>query len=97
MRTKDFWKRVKLLSKEKRVTQQMVAEATGIPVSTFKNWMCRETIPPLDYTVVLSRYFGVSIDYLVYGNEAKVSVKIKEAQVSLRTVNCKLKEIRRSS
>jgi len=73
MDIKPFWARIKSLAKEKRVTQEVVARSIGMPLNTFKKWMSTGTIPSLDYTIELSRYFGVSLQYLVYGKEAEVS------------------------
>jgi len=73
MDIKPFWDRIKSLAKEKRVTQEVVAKAIGMPLNTFKKWMSTGTIPSLDYTIELSRYFGVSLQYLVYGKEMDVS------------------------
>ena len=96
MDRKAFWKRIKRLAKEKNITQETVANAIGMPLNTFKHWMSRELIPTLDYTVELSEYFGVSIHYLVYGMEADLSAKVREAQKLLKTAGDTLKEMRRS-
>ena len=96
MDTKAFWKRIKLLAREKNVTQVVLAKAIGMPLDTLKHWISRDFIPPLDYTVALSEYFGVSIHYLVYGKEANFSAKIKEAQKSLKVTGKKIKALRRS-
>jgi transcriptional regulator with XRE-family HTH domain len=98
MDTKTFWNRIKKLTKEKKVTQKDVAEGIGMPLGTLKTWMYKNTVPSLDYTIELSRYFGVSIQYLVFGKDAEisaVSAMIKEAQNSLKIINEQLKEIRR--
>jgi len=94
MDTKSFWNRIKSLIKERRTTQQAVAAAVGMPLSTLKNWMSRETIPSLDYTIDLVNYFNVSIQYLVFGKETDIPRKIKEARISLKAANDKLREIR---
>ena len=69
MDTAAFWKRVKSLAKEKNVTQMVVAQAIGIPLNTLKKWMSKTIIPPLDYTIELSGYFKVSVEYLVFGHD----------------------------
>ena len=69
MDTHAFWRRVKSLAIEKDVTQKAVAQAIGIPLNTLKKWMSKTTIPPLDYTIELSGYFDVSIEYLVFGQD----------------------------
>ena len=94
MDTISFWNRNKSLIKEQHTTQQAVAAAIGMPLSTLKNWMSRETIPSLDYAIELASYFNVSIQYLVFGKEIDIPLKIKEAQISLKAANDKLREIR---
>ena len=97
MDTEAFWERVKLLSKEKHTTQETVAKAIGMPLSTFKTWMSKRVIPSFDYVIALSRYFGVSMEYLAYGKETAMSAKIKEAQISLKATGDKLKEMLRAA
>ena len=97
MNVKVFWRRVKFLAKEKQVTQGELAKAIGMPLNTLKSWMSKGMIPSLDYTIGLSRYFGVSIQFLVFGKEADLSAKIKKAEMSLKRTGKKLKEIRRSA
>jgi transcriptional regulator with XRE-family HTH domain len=98
MDTKIFWNRVKALAKEKKATRKDVAEAIGMPIDTLKTWIRRETVPSLDYTIELSRYFGVSIQYLVMGKNteiSEISAMVKDMQNSLKIINGRLKEIRR--
>ena len=64
-----FWRRVKSLAKEKYATQEEIAKAIGMPPRTFRGWVSNEIIPSLDYVVELSRFFGVTISYLVYGKD----------------------------
>lgn len=96
MNTTAFWMRIKSLSKEKHVTQKDVAKAIGMPAETYKKWVSKAVIPSLDYTIELSRYFGVSIQFLVFGKELYLSAELKEARFSLKVIDEKLKEIQRS-
>jgi transcriptional regulator with XRE-family HTH domain len=97
MDTRIFWNRVKALAKEKKATRKDVAEGIGMPINTLKDWMYKGTVPSLDYTIELSRYFGVSIQYLVFGKDTEISAisaMVKETQNSLKIINERLKEIR---
>ena len=67
MRAKAFWDRVMSLAREKRVSQAVVAKACGVPYGTLRNWLSKNTIPPLDVASDLSIYFKVSLDYLTFG------------------------------
>ena len=74
----EFWNRIKLLAREKGTTQKRLAEYIGLPYNTFRNWMYLGIIPSLDYALEFSRFFGVSLEYLIYGKEADLSGKIKK-------------------
>ena len=94
MKVKDFWSRVRSLAKEKHVTQAMMAEACGLPYSTFRKWISNNVIPPLDVASGLSGYFNVSIDYLTYGKTPDEN-KIGEFLVLMKDTNNKLREIQK--
>ena len=49
------------------MSQAVVAKACGIPYGTLRNWLWKNTIPPLDVASDLSIYFKVSLDYLTFG------------------------------
>ena len=66
-----FWKRVKFRLKEKKVSQSAAAKVIGIPPATFRGWMSKGRIPPSNYAYKLSRFLGVSLDFLVTGREYK--------------------------
>ena len=97
MSIKLFWNRVKNLMKEKKVSQQILAEAAGTSYSTLKRWMSKGIIPPLDVTINLKKYFGVSFDYLIDGIETESDVvsQLKDVILSLKKTNEKLRTMRR--
>ena len=64
-----FWKRVKRCLKEKVVTQNTAAKAIGMPPETFRGWMSKGRIPPLSYAYRLSKFLGVSLEFLITGKE----------------------------
>ena len=92
MRTKDFWDRVRSLANEKHVSQAVVAEAGGIPYSTLRKWLSKNTIPPLDVASALAVYFGVSLDYLTFGKKPDPG-KIKEFLLLIKETDKKIGEI----
>ena len=91
MKIHAFWQRVRSLIKEKRVTQAEVAKSCGLAYSTFRRWITKNTIPPLDIASALSDYFGVSLDYLTFGKEKDMSAGIEKALVSLQKTSEQLK------
>ena len=69
MDIKAFWSRVKIQIKAKGVTQAVAARACNVPPNTFRGWMAGDRVPPLSYAYKLSRYLGVSLEYLIEGRK----------------------------
>lgn len=59
---------VKLLDKH-GITAYKVSKATGIAGSTFTDWKNGRSTPKQDKLQKIADYFGVSIEYLMTGNE----------------------------
>lgn len=57
------------LLKEKGVRNVDVANATGIPASTFSDWKKGKSKPKSDKLQKISDYFGVSMDWLTGNSE----------------------------
>jgi len=93
-----FWHRVKIRLKEKSVTQDAAAKAVGLPPNRFRTWMSRSMIPPLSYAYKLSRYLGVSLEYLINGKDTDKASQItksnREMLVLLKDASKLLTEIR---
>jgi transcriptional regulator with XRE-family HTH domain len=97
MNTRNFWNRVKSLIKEKGLTQQEVAKKCKIPHGTLKNWLHRDINPPLTDANKISRYLGVSLEYLIYGHGKDHVSKTKEKVISLlKEAEKNLTKIRRT-
>lgn len=62
--------RIKALMSEKAVTWKQVSEELKIGKNQFKYWEENETLPDGKTLIKLSRYFNVSVDYLL-GNEQR--------------------------
>jgi len=96
MNTKNFWSRVKTRIKEKALTQENVAKACGIPFTTLRNWMSKNMVPPLDSAHKVSKYLGVSLEYLIGGQGKDQISKTNEEVLSLlKEAEVKLSKIRR--
>lgn len=57
------------LLEEKGVTAYKVSKATGIAGSTFTDWKTGRSTPKTDKLQKIADYFGVSLDYLMTGEE----------------------------
>ena len=92
-----FWNRVRTLIKLKAATQGQAAEACGVPYNTFRGWMSKCIIPPMDAAFNLALYLGVSVEFLVSGRgEDRESRTNEEVIFLLGKAGEKLKKIRRS-
>jgi len=96
MNAKNFWNRVKTRIREKAITQEKVANACGIPFTTFRNWMSKNMVPPLDNAHRISKYIGVSLEYLISGQgKDSISKTNEEVLLLLKEAEEKLNKIRR--
>jgi transcriptional regulator with XRE-family HTH domain len=94
MNTKMFWRRVKTCIKENGITQEETAKACGFSYATFRNWIYKNVNPPLMYAHQISRYLGVSLEYLISGagkdtvskTNEEVILLLKEAEEKLRKI-----------
>jgi transcriptional regulator with XRE-family HTH domain len=66
---KEIGQRIKALRKGKGLTQEGFAEAVGLTVSAVSKIEIGDRVPSIDTFVLLSDFFGVSLDYLVLGKE----------------------------
>jgi len=98
MNTKAFWSRVKSQIRIKGITQTDAAKACGVLPDTFRRWMSTGRVPPLSNSYKLSRYLGLSLEYLINGpGMDKVSETNEEVLKLLKTASEKLKKIRRDN
>ena len=86
-----------MLIKKKMVTQAKAAEACNIPVSTMRGWMTKNIVPPLEDAWYLSRYLGVSLEYLINGKETDAAVQLENILVRLDEMNVNFRKIREIS
>ena len=60
--------RLKELRLKKNVTQQAVADAIGCSANNYARYEREEREPDCSTLKALSRYFGVSIDHILYND-----------------------------
>lgn len=59
-----YKKYAELLEKTNKTTYQ-VSKDTGIPQNVFSNWKSGRSKPKTDKLLIIARYFGVPLEYLV--------------------------------
>ena len=95
MNAKAFWKRIKELIKSRNVTQETAARACGLSYGTFRKWMSRKMIPPLNAAYRISRYLGVSLEHLINGPAPERAARtIEEVIIMHKEENDRLNYIR---
>lgn len=57
------------LCKKRGVTAYKVAKATGLTTATFSNWKAGRYAPKADKLQLIADYFGVSVEYLMTGEQ----------------------------
>lgn len=66
-----MWEVFERLCKEKGVTPYRVGEETGIKGSTFYGWRTGKYTPKQEKLQKIADYFGVSLEYLMTGEESE--------------------------
>lgn len=61
------------LCKKKGVTAYRIGKETGIATSTFTDWKKGRSTPKQDKLKKIADYFGVTVEYLMTGEESTLS------------------------
>ncbi len=71
---------IKKLRVEKNINQEQLAEQLHVTRQAVSNWETGKTQPDIETLTRIAEYFGVSAEYLIYGQEpVKESDAIKRA------------------
>lgn len=61
--------RIFSLLAKKKCTQQYFAEYLGVSDKTVSTWKSRGSTPPAEYIHPIAKFFGVSVEYILTGEE----------------------------
>ena len=61
----DYIKRIRELREQKNLTQTQVAEILGTSQTMYSRYERNENELPIHHLIALSRYYGVSTDYIL--------------------------------
>lgn len=64
-----FEKRLYQLRRERGISQEELANIIGVPRQAVQKWESGASQPNMDNLVAISAYFGVTLDYLLKGDE----------------------------
>ncbi len=79
-----FWTNVKKCIKDQNTTQEWVANTAGVSFRTFQNWMTRKRLPDADESVRIAAALGVSVEFLVTGENPHNFAQEKLSEVASR-------------
>lgn len=88
VRKMNFGIKLQLLRKEKRMSQEALAEQLGVSRQAVSKWECGDGYPEMDKLIMISDLFNVSLDYLMKNNEGneEITDALGEDCVVLSTV-----------
>ena len=88
-----FWSRVKLQIKAHNLSQAKFAEHIGMRPATFYGWIYHKRIPDIISALYIAAALGVSLEYLVFGEDGK-AMRIRAIQVKARkTAAARIKKL----
>jgi len=69
----EILQRIEALRLNKNISGNKLCKELGIAQSTYATWISSDTVPKVDKLQKISKYFGVSIEYLMTGKESEES------------------------
>ena len=81
----DFSQRLKMLRKDKHLTQSQVAQRIGVTASMVSSYETDIRLPSYEVMLRIADVFGVSVDYLL-GRETKRYIDISDLSEDEATV-----------
>lgn len=71
----DIADRIQSLRKTRGLSQEELAEKTGVSRQAVSKWESGQSVPDLEKIIVMSGYFGVTTDYILKGIEPTIESK----------------------
>lgn len=68
---------IKRLRAEKGINQEQLAEQLHVTRQAVSNWEVGKTQPDIEMLTQIAEYFGVSVEYLIYGKEPTKESDVK--------------------
>lgn len=81
------------LLQEKGITSYKVAKSTGISQTTFSDWKRGRSTPKSDNMKKIADYLGVTVDYIMTGEESETAAESPVKTTSERDVAKKIDDI----
>lgn len=73
----NIGKKIRELRKQRRITQEQLAESIGVSFQAVSKWENNIALPDITLVPILAAYFGVSLDELFDYNLNKIEVEVE--------------------
>nr|WP_317325609.1 helix-turn-helix transcriptional regulator [uncultured Flavonifractor sp.] len=84
----EFQQRLYELRKRSGLSQEGLADLLGVSRQAVQKWEAGTSRPDLDNLAALARYFNVSLDYLVTGQEARLEPELATTTIVNNYYDC---------
>ena len=81
------------LRRERHLSQEEMASALNMKLTTYRSIETGRTKGRIDTLINISKYFGVSLDYLVYGDKNRqneILDLLSELDINTQDIICKI-------
>ncbi len=75
-----FGKTISRIRTEAKLTQAQFSEIFGVSQQSVQKWESGQTTPDLEKIIMISKYFDVSLDALLLGNDNRIVEEMKQTQ-----------------
>jgi len=84
--SKNFLDNIDLFCMAKHITKTDLLRDLGLPASTISMWRQRGSMPSAETIYKIAKYFNVSMEYLMYGENSVMDDDIVLAAAQLKTL-----------
>ncbi len=88
-----FWETVKYEIKKQQLKQEWVAAQAGVNYGTMKGWITHDRLPNVEDAHNIARVLGVTVEYLLIGEDTRNTQVINEIRTYLDKIDTKLNEM----
>ena len=78
---KTLGKTINKIRTEAKLTQEQFSQIFGVSQQSVQRWESGVSSPDLEKVIMISKYFGISLDALILGNDNRVVDEMKKTKV----------------
>ncbi len=88
MNRKYFSERLKELRRLNKETQNHLANAIYVSVSTLRGYESMEHVPSVDILIAIAKHYNVTVDSLLFKNADSYSKHLENKLLQIRALTC---------